>query len=281
MTERTTGPEIKVTKENLQSIRGEIASLRERKGENDKTLQMIRWARGGAEAIGAHEDVVDLYWEEYLIGKHIIMEARDQEGLWSLPLKAKDIAKGFLMMRNSALKAEDYIQANEVESKRARSGRFLGETSMLQRNYKDAVKHFRNSVEIFKRMENWRDRVNGLEISGFLAEAMILSGRIEEGIGIARKTFLSYDKGDWELLKKEDYYTWAVWKSGCVIKAWHALLARGVSINEDLKDGMVDMLVDGEEILRIPEGEETWGDKDFSFRKSEILAIKKALKLED
>jgi hypothetical protein len=68
-----------------------------------------------------------------------------------------------------------------------------------------------------------------------------------------------------------------VWKSGCVIKAWHALLARDIPINKDLAEGMRDMLQDAEDILVIPEDEETWGDKNFEIRKQEIESIKKAV----
>lgn len=277
MAERPTLPEREITPENLAELRLHIASLREKKGKEKEVLKDIRGVREGAKKIEAHGDVVDLYWEEYLVGKHTAMEARDKEGLWQLPMKVKGIAEGYSLMSSSANEAADYIEDYGVEKKRPRSGRFLGEVAMFERRYGKAIEHFRESVELFEEMEDWRDRVNSLELRGFLAEAVIMSGEAERGVGIARQTFLEYDKGDGEKLKEDDYYTWAVWKSGCVIKAWHALLANNIPINQGLTEGMVDMLQDAEDILAIPEGDETWGDRDFEIRKNEIGAIRREL----
>ena len=148
---------------------------------------------------------------------------------------------------------------------------------MFERRYGEAIGHFERSIRLFSEMDDWRGRVNRLELSGFLAEALILSGRAEEGVGVARKTFLAYDKDDGAALKESDYYTWAVWKSGCVIKTWHALLAKGTPINKDLKEGMTDMLQDAKVVLIIPEEKETWGDRNFEIRKREIVVIKQKI----
>lgn len=274
MTEREQ-QERKITAENLPEIKAEVAKIREIKGREKETLRMAKWARDGAERIGAHEDVVDLIWEEYLVGKHMVMHARDEKRLWNLPLKVKGIAQGFLHMRHSANEGEAYIREHNVSSRQPRSGRFLGEVAMLQKDYGSAKEYFTKSVELFNKMDNWRDRVNALELSGFLAEATILSGEPERGVALARKTFLAYDTGDGERLKNEDYYTWAVWKSGCIIKAWHALLATGIPLNEGLKQGMQDVLIDVETVFEVPEGVVIWGD--FTTRKNEIEAIKREL----
>lgn len=278
MTERPQRTEREITSENLPEIRLDVASLREQKGKEDETLEVIRWAREGAKKIEAHEDVVDLYWEEYLVGKHMAMEARDKEGLWKLPLKIKGLANGYILMRTSAKEAGKYIEEYDVEAKRPRSGRFLGEVAMFERRYGKAIEHFKNSVELFEEMENWQERVNALELKGFLAEATILSGDAEKGVAISRHTFLEYDSDEGIKLKENDYYTWAVWKSGCAIKAWHALLARNLPINDELVEDMIDMLVDVSDILVIPEDEDTWGDKNFEIRKQEITSIKRVIK---
>jgi hypothetical protein len=194
MSEILQKPEKEITPETLPLLRKELAGLRETKGEDKKALAMARWLRGGAERLEAHEDVVDLYWEEYLIGKHIVMEARDKEGLWNLPRKAKGIAEGYLLMRGSAPKAQDYIDKHGVEKKRPRSGRFLGEIAMFERRYGRAIENFRHSIKLFEKMDQWQDRVNALELKGFLAEAMILKGEFETGVGLAGPS-LSMTKG--------------------------------------------------------------------------------------
>lgn len=261
-----------MTLENLHERRLRQASLREQRGRQKEALAEVRAIRERL-----HEEVVDLYWEEYLIGKHMIMEARNLRGLWNLPLKVKGVAEGFLLMRRSAVEAQRYIDKYKVEGKRPRSGRFLGEVEMLSRRYGKAAKLFRESVRLFNKMEDWSQRVNALELSGFLAEALILGGKTQEGIEIARKTFKAYDEGDGKKLRKNDYYTWAVWKSGCVIKVWHALLAKRPLLNIETVQELTQMLNEADRILVIPEGEETWGDRNFEMRKQEIEAIKRAM----
>jgi tetratricopeptide (TPR) repeat protein len=180
-------------------------------------------------------------------------------------------------MRKSALKAEKYINEHNVEEKRPRSGRFLGEVEMLSRRYGKAVRYFRKSVELFSNMEDWNQRINALELSGFLAEALILNGKAQKGIDLAKRTFKAYDKGDGERLKENDYYTWAVWKSGCIIKVWHALLVKRPPLTREITQELIQMLDEADKILIIPEGEETWGDRNFEMRKDEIEAIGKIL----
>jgi tetratricopeptide (TPR) repeat protein len=270
MTERQ--KEVKITLENLAERRRRQASLREQKGKQEKALEEARAIRERL-----HEEIVDLYWEEYLIGKHMVMEVRDKQGLWNLPLKVKGIAKGFFLMRKSALKAEKYINEHNVEEKRPRSGRFLGEVEMFSKRYGKAVKHFRRSVELFNKQEDWSQRINALELSGFLAEALILNGKTQKGIDLAKRTFKAYDEGDGERLKENDYYTWAVWKSGCIIKVWHALFAKRPPLTREITQELIQMLDEADKILIISEGEETWGDKNFEMRKDEIEAIGKIL----
>lgn len=270
MTERFQNTE-EVTLENLSERKLRQASLREQKGKHKEALEEARAIRERL-----HEEIVDMHWEEYLIGKHMIMEARDKEGLWNLPLKVKGIAEGFLLMRNSASRADKYIDEHDVEEKRPRSGRFLGEVEMLSKRYGKAVKHFGRSVKLFNSMEDWSQRVNALELSGFLAEALILSGKTEDGIRIAKKTFVAYDEGDGATLKGVDYYTWAVWKSGCAIKVWHAIFAKTHLVGEE-RGELIRMLDDADKILVIPEDEKTWGDKNFEMRKDEIKAIRRQL----
>jgi hypothetical protein len=262
----------KVTLENLFERRLQQASLREQKGKHKEALKEARAIREKL-----HEETVDMFWEEYLIGKHIIMEARDREGLWNLPIKVKEIAEGFLLMRNSASRADKYIDEHDVKEKRPRSGRFLGEVEMLSKRYGKAVKHFGRSVKLFNNMEDWSQRVNALELSGFLAEALVLSGKTKDGIETAKKTFVAYDEGDGAMLKGNDYYTWAVWKSGCATKAWHAILAKKPHLTKEEQETLNRMLDEAEEILVIPEGDETWGDKNFEIRKDGIKAIRRQL----
>ena len=259
--------------EVLPQRRQALASLREEKGKGREALREADLLEGRF-----HEEVVDLIWEHYLIGKHMIMEAREKSGLVNLPVKAIKGAEGYLLMRSSALEAREYIDKYNVEAKKPRSGRFLGEVEMLVSNHKKAAEYFGKSVSLFSKMDDTSDRVNGLELSGFWAEALILGGKTKDGVEIATQTFKAYDTGDGLELKNRDYYTWAVWKSGCVIKAWHALFQKGKLPEGENKEVLVEMLKESEMIVNPPVGTKIWGD--FTFRRDEIASIKRKLKLD-
>jgi hypothetical protein len=259
----------RITLEDLPQRRQALAWLREEKGKSREALKEADLIEGRF-----HEEVVDIIWEHYLIGKHMIMEAREKNGLVELPARVMKSAEGYLLMRSSALKAQEYIDRYDVAAKRPRSGRFLGEVEMLIGNHKKAAEYFGKSVSLFSKMDDPSDRVNALELSGFWAEALILGGKAKDGVEIATQTFKAYDQGDGLELKNRDYYTWAVWKSGCAIKAWHALFQKGISPEGKDRETLVEMLKGSGEIVNVPP---TWGD--FSLRRDEITSIMISLRL--
>lgn len=278
MTERTTS-ELEITPERLSVLRQEIASMREEKGREKETLQLIEKVRPEAVKLGEYEHVVNLYWEEYLVGKHILMYARDSKGL--KPSKIYNMASGFIRMRSSAKKAQEYIEEHSIDILRARSHRFLGEVAMiesasLKRPAKKAEEHFGQAVEEFKQSPDFGQRVNALELSGFLAEAMVLNGKVDEGIEIAKSIFKAYDEGDGLTLKEKDYFTWAIWKSGCATKISHALVHKGAELSNNRRGEITQMLEEAESILIQPEGVEIWA-KDFQIRKDDVVAVKSSL----
>jgi hypothetical protein len=259
--------------EDLPQRRTKLAELREQKGKSGEALDEAKKLEGRF-----HEEVVDLIWEQYLIGKHMVMEAREKAGVVSLPKKVIEMSQGYLIMRSSATGAQEYIEQNDVKAKQPRSGRFLGEVEMLVGYHTKAAEHFEKSISLFEQMDESSDRVNALELSGFLVEALVLGGKVDEGIKIATKTFADYDSGDGQSLKDRDYYTWAVWKSGCATKVWHALLQKGITLQGEDREKLVGMLLESEEILNPPPETKIWGS--FDLRKDEVSSIKKKLKLD-
>jgi hypothetical protein len=149
---------------------------------------------------------------------------------------------------------------------------------MLIGNHSGAARHFERSVSLFEKMNDPSDKVNALELSGFLVEALILEGKTEKGVRIATETFDKYDKSDGQALKDRDYYTWAVWKSGCAIKTWHALLQKGISPPGQDREKLLSMLNESEIILNPPSEVKIWGS--FDLRKDEIASIKKGLDID-
>lgn len=266
-------PEIPLRPENLPKARLYVAHLRETKATQEEALREARKWRKASIEWEKHEDVVDWYWEEYLIGKHFVMRARDERSLNRIQ-KSYFALRGLAMMRSMALEAHAYINRNSVETKRTRSHRFVGEVSMLSKDYRKAIEHFRPAIESFNQMDDPIERTNALELSGFLAEALILSGQTQEGLRLARKTFVAYDSGDGALRKEQDYYTWAVWKSGCVTKVWNAILNKRVPLEDSTRSELIEMLNKADKITFFANGETTWGDLSFEMRKDEIASIR-------
>jgi hypothetical protein len=268
MSEKEKRPRIIVMKETLPSLREEIAGLREQKGKEEETLRLITPILEGSIKIGEHEHAVNLHWERYLVGKHYLMRARSEKELGTFK-KAFFVARGLSLMRTAAKESSSYIERHNVKNCRARSHRFSGEIDMISQRYESASRHFQTGVELFGRMDDPEQRQNALELSGFLAEVLVLSGRTEEGIDLAKKTFRAYDEGDGALLKERDYYTWAVWKSGCMAKLWGVILDKKIPLEEDTRVGLFSMLGEAYGIL-FPK-KEVWGD--FQIRRNEVNTL--------
>ena len=270
MTERPLS-EIEVTPENLPALRQEIASLREEKGREEETLRLINRVRPEAIKLEEHEHVVNLYWEEHLVGQHMIMMEKSKAD----EIDFERIAEGLKIMEEATIKGQEYIDANSVESLRPRSHRFLGRVADYKGEFNESRQHYEKAVELFEKEEDLMSRVNRLEIQGFLAYSLIMTGEIQEGLELGRRTFTEFDVSpDGKKLKEKDYYTWAVWKSGVAIRIINELVSRD---GEYDREELTNWLDEAELILIIPEGDETWGDKNFQFRKDEIEAVRKKL----
>src|SRR3989344_1262328 len=93
--------EIEVTSENLPALRKQIGSTREEKGREVETLQLTQKVREGAIMLEEHEHVVNLYWEEHLIGQHMMMmEKSKEEG----EMDFERIAEGLKVMEEATIK---------------------------------------------------------------------------------------------------------------------------------------------------------------------------------
>jgi hypothetical protein len=175
-------------------------------------------------------------------------------------------------MKEMAELAHDYIADHNVEEKLTRSHRFMGEVSQFDGDFSSAVRHFSQAISLFDEEKDFDQRINGVELRGFLAEALILTGATDEAINLAVETFKFYDKGDGKVLREKDYDTWAIWKSGVPIKVWQGVFDSNTTLLSEQRETLENMLGQAESTLMI---EETWAD--FQHRKNEIVAIKKKL----
>jgi hypothetical protein len=268
-----------VTKESLPGLCKKIGGIREVKGRESEVLDLINKVLPEATKLGEHERAVDLYWERYLVGKHLLMQARDDHDL-SIPQKFDHAIHGYSLMKKSVIDSQRYIKNNNVDSKTPRMFRFLGDITMIEgkvypKLYQKAVGYFRKGVELFSKMDDPKERINNLELSGFLAEALILSGKTKEGIDLAKKTFVAYDTGDGQFLKEMNEYQWTVWKSGCATKLCNPLIDRGIEVGDDSIQilGVADKVVN-----HLSSVSEEYKEK-LEIRRMEITSIKGRLKL--
>lgn len=239
-----------------------VSRLREQPGQNTDTLGLIRGLREEARRLGLHGYVVDLYWEECLMAKHMFNDNPQDSSAVSI-------------FKTAAIAADGYIEKFNVGSKRIRSGRFVGEAAMLEGDYEEAISVLRRTVLQFETDVNPEQRVNALELRGFLSEAFIRSGKAQKGIKTGIKTFEDFNKGLGLSLKKRDYYVWAVWKSGIVIKMWNAILDMGVELDESERKELLDELDEAEKLFNVPHKEEYLSH--FEIRKAQIFKVREKI----
>ena len=87
-----------------------------------------------------------------------------------------------------------------------------------------------------------------------------------------KKIYEKFDKTpEGNRLKKKDYVTWAIWKSGIPIRTIKALLDQKREFDKKL---MLDWLNEAKKDLN-PKNKKLWSD--FSYRRNEIGSAKKKL----
>src|SRR3990172_3639945 len=248
---------IEVTPENIEGWRTAIATLREKKGVEGPTIQIIRVVRFQAMMQNLHEHVANLYWEESLVGQHLVMGERDKpEGE-----KDQDVAsRGLSIMSDAALQAHMYIQSRELTSLLGASYRFLGRVATYKGDHNTAKGHYERSLILYKKEENPIVRSRFIELQAFLSHALMMTGDVKRGLALAQQTFEEANQSaEGVALRDHDYYTWAVWTSGVPIHLCHALSEKKVKLSKVHRINLEEMLGKADDILHVPPGVTTWG----------------------
>lgn len=249
-------------------LQEKIASLREKKGEERKTLLLIDRAIKFGQGV-----VVGLLWDRALVYQHIVM-AEDSKEMKNSKRRSKALAK----MEASVLTAGKYIKENGLKEWESRYYRFLGRVYDYQGNFEKSIEVYKKAIPLAKFDPDFTQKgfPRWLEVEGFLSYALLMAGRIKAGYSLARKTYDKFDNGpEGKSLKEKDYYTWAIWKSGIAIRTLRAFLSKKYTYS---KDEMLSWLSEVEKDLNPPKAVKIWGD--FSLRRDEIASIKRSLKLD-
>lgn len=242
----------------------QLKTLRETKGKEKESLALIDELLPLVEEQEDWEKLVDLHWNSHLVWQHYVMSevAKSEE-----ERDADLMADGVANMRVFAEKAMEVIEEHELNDMKGVGFRFLGRAATYAEDHIKAKEYYEMAIENF----SGSSAKSKLEVSGFLAEALILLGESQEGLNLAKKTyteFLNSDLG--QNLKKEDYFTWAVWMSGIAPRICNALIKTGADFN---KEEMSAWLETTKTELENPSGDATWGDGGFQFRMDELKSI--------
>ncbi|MFZ3301654.1 MAG: hypothetical protein WA152_03010 [Microgenomates group bacterium] len=226
-----------------------ISTLREQKGKEKEVLVLIN------EALSfGHEFIVSMFFEEALTNQHLYMNDSSNK-------------KALIDMQNSVLKAGFYINKYNLTRWQSRYFRFLGRIEDYKKNFKKSSFYYKKSIKYIK---SDPEQFRIFELEGFLAFAILMSGQIDKGYKYSKKVYSKYvNTKNGILLKKKDYFTWAVWRSGVAIRTINALIDNKANFK----------LIEIKKWLDEVETELNVKGYDFSYRKSELLDLKEKLKL--
>jgi tetratricopeptide (TPR) repeat protein len=254
---------------DIKNTLKQIATLRETKGKEEETYQLIKDAIKTAKEVSDMESLVKLYWEESLVAQH---EAMSEYAKIKVEQDETIIHTALAKMEKAGLSADKIIKENKLENMIGTSHRFLGNIYRYKKDFKRAEEEF---IKAFAEYQNNNDK-GTLEVGGFIAYCLIQNGDVGNGIKLATETFDDFNNSEkGKTLKEKDYFTWAVWRSGIIPRIVEALIATKTSFDEELITKYLD---ESEEILRNHEGKITWGDSAFQLRLDEISKSKDSLK---
>ncbi len=244
-----------------------ITVARERKNKGNETLELINKAISTT-----HDYIVNLYFERAHIFQLNIMTERDK-------LEKGDYKKkvdALKMMEKYIKETEKYIVENKLDRWLSRLYRFYGKLYEYKRNYKNAVEYYKKSLKYWKTDPEVVEKniPRNFELEGFLSSSIIMSGNSEKGLKMAKKVYGKYElTKEGRDLKRKDYTTWAIWRTGVVIYAARGLIEG--RLKRDVKE-INNWLSEAEKLLYPPKNVKTWAD--FQYRRDEISALKQLLK---
>lgn len=255
---------------HIKEIYGEVATLREKKGKSGETLQLLDSVLESAQDL-----VVNLMLERHLLYQHIVME----EDAKNKSKRNKDRRRiGAKNMGLVAIEVFNYVKTNNLNRWFSRVNRCLGRVADYKGEYKKAIGCYKKAIKYAKHDPEVVKEIvpRELEYNAFLAHSTMMSGQVDKGFKFAKDTYKEFDRRDGMKLKKKDYPTWAIWKSGIPIRMINGLIKLGEGF--DRKE-MVEWLDNAEKLLTIPKGSKKWlGKVDFGFRKDEIKAVRRKLR---
>lgn len=165
--------------------------------------------------------------------------------------------------------AKYYIVRFDLEEWKHRLYRFMGRVEDYKGNYKKAISHYHKSLKYFETDPDYpgQRQPRYLEVEGFLSYSMIMSGRMVDGYEKAKKTYQKFESDKAAIqLKRNNYLTWAIWRTGITIRTINALIEKKSLVNiENLSDWLNEA-----EALLLPK-------EKFAYRLDEVKNLRSRL----
>jgi hypothetical protein len=122
----------------------------------------------------------------------------------------------------------------------ARQGLFEAKALFMSGKFADAIPVIDRSIE---QLSQSSQPENAIELRGYKAEALVRSGRVQEGVRLGLSTFDAYDTDPHAQQLRDwiDYNRWVSWRAGCILKLADALIEtkslQSLSPNEQIQLG--------------------------------------------
>ena len=235
--------------ELVDIILQKISKLREEKGSEKQVLLLVEKYRQLLSSA-----VVNLYFEEALTYQHLYMNDSSNK-------------KALLNMQKSVIKAGEYINMFNLRQWQSRYFRFLGRIEDYKSNFKKSSEYYKMSLKYVKKDPDVvvKKIPRELELTGFLAFALIMSGKTKEGLEVFGKVILKFTKSKIGVdLKNKDFDTWVIWFSAVVINKYRALTRRNIFFNKE--DAIREFEMVQNELSKKP--------NEYLYRKKEFQEIK-------
>jgi len=254
---------------NIKETITQISKLREIKGKEKETRNLIDKILIEVINLKDWESVAILYWEKSLVAQHAAMieysKSKESQNKEIITESVKEMEK-------AAKEANKVVQKYNLEKLIGRSHRFLGNIYRYKKDFANAENEFIKALEEYQKYNNNYT----LEIRGFIAYCLIQNGELENGLKLGIKTFEDFETSEKGInLKKSDYFTWAVWKSGIIPRMVEALMETKATFDKNIIEKYLE---ESERILKMPEGKITWDENAFQLRLDEIYKAKDILK---
>lgn len=243
----------------------EIALEREKVGTSEVLIPQIKNLRELVISQKEHDIAIQLYQEEFLSAQHMVMEEK------SKGLKNSDKVRaiqGLIIMKTSISGMQKYQEEHQFEINpiiKARNFRFMGRFADYQHQYQKSEKLYYQGLEYFDSQTEPENRYHRLELLGFISFSLLKQGKKSEGLKLMDQVLKDYDEspeGQW--LKENDFYTWAVWKSGVEIRNSEYLIKHNTTSRAK------ELMNDAQKILVMPDG----NNEKFGIRIRELDRLK-------